>query len=110
MQETLPGSIPGLGKFSGEGNGNPLQYSCLENFTDREAWWYSLWGLKESDTTERLTQTHKTKLGSKVMVFYNVIFLPLYMLHMVVSLRSKFIYGILFCEVDIINSLHDYSE
>ena len=79
-------------------------------FTDREAWWYSLWGLKESDTTERLTQTHKTKLGSKVMVFYNVIFLPVYMLHMVVSLRSKFIYGILFCEVDVINLLDDYSE
>ena len=33
-----PGSIPGLGKFSGEGNGNPLQYSCLENPMDRGAW------------------------------------------------------------------------
>ena len=32
------GSIPGLGRSSGEGNGNPLQYSCLENPTDREAW------------------------------------------------------------------------
>ena len=31
-------SIPGLGRSSGEGNGNPLQYSCLENSTDREAW------------------------------------------------------------------------
>ena len=30
------GSIPGLGKFSGEGNGNPLQYSCLENPTEEE--------------------------------------------------------------------------
>ena len=30
-----PGSIPGLGRSSGEGNGNPLQYSCLENPTDR---------------------------------------------------------------------------
>ena len=29
-----PGSIPGLGRSSGEGNGNPLQYSCLENLTD----------------------------------------------------------------------------
>ena len=33
------GSIPGLGRSSGEGNGNPLQYSCLENPMDRGAWW-----------------------------------------------------------------------
>ena len=32
------GSIPGLGRSLGIGNGNPLQYSCLENFMDREAW------------------------------------------------------------------------
>ena len=34
-------SIPGLGGFPGEGNGNPLQYFCLENSMDREAWWGS---------------------------------------------------------------------
>ena len=34
-----PGSIPGLGRSPGEGNGNPLQYSCLENPMDRGAWW-----------------------------------------------------------------------
>ena len=33
------GSIPGSGRSPGEENGNPLQYSCLENSTDREAWW-----------------------------------------------------------------------
>ena len=33
-----PGSIPGLGRCPGEGNGNPLQYSCLENSMDRGAW------------------------------------------------------------------------
>ena len=33
-----PGSIPGLGRFPGEGNGNPLQYSCLKNSEDRRAW------------------------------------------------------------------------
>ena len=33
------GSIPGLGRSPGEGNGNPLQDSCLENSVDREAWW-----------------------------------------------------------------------
>ena len=53
-----PGSIPGLGRSRGEGNGNPRQYSCLENSMDWEApqslVGYSLWGRKESDTTERL--------------------------------------------------------
>ena len=34
-----PGSIPGSGRFSGEGNGNLLSYPCLENFMDRGAWW-----------------------------------------------------------------------
>ena len=34
-----PGSVPGSGRSPGEGNGNPLQYSCLENPMDREAWW-----------------------------------------------------------------------
>ena len=43
------GPIPGSGRSPGEGNGYPLQYSCLENSTDREA--YSPWDHKESDTT-----------------------------------------------------------
>jgi len=33
------GSIPGLGRSPGDGNGNPLQYSCLENSIDGGAWW-----------------------------------------------------------------------
>ena len=33
------GLIPGSGRSSGEGNGNPLQYSCLDSFMDRGAWW-----------------------------------------------------------------------
>ena len=46
------GLIPGLGRSPGEGNGSPLQYSCLENSMDREAWWATAHGLaKESDTT-----------------------------------------------------------
>ena len=51
-----PGSIPWSGRSPGEGNGNPLQYSCLGNAMDGGAWWaiVSLWGCKESDTTERL--------------------------------------------------------
>ena len=48
------GSIPGLGRSPGEGNGNPLQYSCLENPMDQGAWWASPRGRKGLDTTERL--------------------------------------------------------
>ena len=40
-----PGSIPGLGRSPGEGNGNPLQYSCLENPTDRGAWQATVHGV-----------------------------------------------------------------
>ena len=50
MQET--GSIPGLGRSPGEGNGNLLQYSCLGNVMGRRAWWATVHGVsKESDTT-----------------------------------------------------------
>ena len=49
------GSFPGLGRFPGEGNGNPLQYSCLENPTDSEAWLATVHEVAELDTTERLT-------------------------------------------------------
>ena len=46
------GFISGSGRFSGGGNGNPLQYSCLENPMDRGASWsYSPWDLKESNMT-----------------------------------------------------------
>ena len=36
------GSVPGLGRSPGEGNGNPLQYTCLENSMDRGSWWVTL--------------------------------------------------------------------
>ena len=42
-----PDLIPGLGR-SGEGNGNPLQYYCLENTTDRGAWWATVPGVAKS--------------------------------------------------------------
>ena len=47
------GSIPGSGRSSGEGNGNPVQYSCLENPMDGGVWWMTVHGVAESDMTER---------------------------------------------------------
>ena len=45
-----PGSIPGSGRSSGEGNGNPLQYSCLENPMDGGAWQATVHGVAKSWT------------------------------------------------------------
>ena len=50
------GLIPGLGQSPGEGNGNPLQYSCLENpHRQRSLVGYNPWGHNELETTEQLT-------------------------------------------------------
>ena len=43
-------SIPELGRYPGVGNSNPLQYSCLENSKDREAWWATAHGVAKSWT------------------------------------------------------------
>ena len=48
------GLIPGLGRSPGVRNGNPFQYSCLENPMDRGAWWVTVHGAAESDTTEHM--------------------------------------------------------
>ena len=44
------GSLPGLGRSLGEGNDNPLQYSCLENPMDRGAWWATVHGVAKNQT------------------------------------------------------------
>ena len=44
------GLIPGSGRSTGEGNGNPLQYSCLENPMDIGAWWATVHGVAKSRT------------------------------------------------------------
>ena len=55
-----PGSIPGLGRYPGEGNGNPLQYSCLENSMDRGAWQATVHEITESATVHGIT---KSRIG-----------------------------------------------
>ena len=54
------GSIPGLGGSPGEGNGNPLQYSCLENPKDREVWQATIHGIALSriQLSDSHTHTH----------------------------------------------------
>ena len=44
------GSVPGLGRSPGEGRGNPLQYSCLENSMDRGAWWATVHSVVKTQT------------------------------------------------------------
>ena len=79
--------IPRSGRSTGRGNGNPLQYSCLENPMDRGAWRAnSLWGRQESDMTERLlTHTYTwdkrercigLTTGSRTAVRKGTVFVP----------------------------------
>ena len=65
------GSIPGLGRSPGEGNGYPPQYSCLENSMDKGAW-QAVWGHKELDTTKWQTHTHTWPILLKgdVLLYY----------------------------------------
>ena len=75
------GSIPGLGRSSGEGNGNPLQYFCLENpHGQRSLVGYSPSGLKESDMTEQLSTITLYKTHVMFSAFFSVLCLliPLY--------------------------------
>ena len=64
-----PGLIPGSGRSPGEGNGNPLQYSWLENPMHRVACWVnSPWGHKELDTTEGHTTNVKVSTHNPVEI------------------------------------------
>ena len=57
------GSIPGLGRSPGEGHGNPLQYSCLENPIDRGAWQAIIHRVTDLDTTEANKHTPSDDWG-----------------------------------------------
>ena len=68
------GSVPGSGRSPGEGNGNPLYYSCLGNPMDRGAWQVTIHGVaKESDMTEQLNNNNNVEmnsLGNVLQVFF----------------------------------------
>ena len=57
------GLIPGLGRFPSEGNGNTLQYICLENLIDRGAWWTIINGVPKSQTLSTQDSKQHHKLG-----------------------------------------------
>ena len=62
------GSVPESGRFSGEGNGNPLQYSCLENPMDGEAWWATVDGVTKSRTRlSNCTSLHSAFIESSLI-------------------------------------------
>ena len=72
------GSIPGLGRSPGEGHGNPLQYSCVENSMDRGAWWATVHGVaKSQDTTARLRIRYDTTVKQYSLVWvWHIVFIP----------------------------------
>ena len=63
----VTGSVPGSGSSPGEENGNPLQYSCLENSMDRGDWWVTVHRVAELDTTEH-ARTHRFFLYPKALL------------------------------------------
>ena len=62
------GSIPELGRYPGEGHSNPLQYSCLENPMDREAWWVTVHGVTKSQMSAEVTEHAHMQAIAYVMV------------------------------------------
>ena len=83
------GLILGLGRFPGGGNGNPLQYSCLENPMDREAWWAAVHGVTDSwIQLSDWAHTQRWLAVTSLKVFKNIVLPWIYV----------FIHNILKCE------------
>ena len=72
------GSIPGAGRSPGERNGNPLQYSCLENSMDREAWWATVHGVAKSQTRLKQLSSNTSSLHLCLMNNYAYLILNVY--------------------------------
>ena len=65
------GSIPGWGRSPGGGDGNPLQYACLENSMDSRAWGATVHGVAESDTTSSIVSSGDPKLITSVKTLFS---------------------------------------
>ena len=74
LQCRRPRLIPGLGRSPGEGNGNPLQCSCLENPTDGGSWWAAIYGVTRSQT--RLKRLSSSSSNFKMHIY------RMYVLHL----------------------------
>ena len=77
--------IPGLGRSPGGGNGNPFQYSCLENPMDRGAWRPVVHGVAESDMTEDLCPIQKIIISQLNNMFYALLPLTLHFIFIKIS-------------------------
>ena len=71
------GSTPGSGRSPGGGHGNPLQYSCLENPMDREAWWPTVYEAAKSQTQLSDYNTHTGSYSASQVVQWRRLHLPL---------------------------------
>ena len=92
-----PGSIPGSGRSPGGGNGNTLQYSCLETPTDGGAWRAEVYGV----TASSMTEAHEQASAQLSAIYPSII-------HLLVYLRSRlsvklYVTSICLCRVPIIN-------
>ena len=76
-----PGSIPGSGRSPGEGNGNPLQCSCLENLMDGGAWWATVHGVAKSQT--RLSDFTSLQWFFSIKISVQTIYLLTFLLEVV---------------------------
>ena len=85
------GLIPGLGRSLGEGNGNPLQYSCLENSMDREAWWAAVPGVARvgyNFLTKQQKQVNVARLQlEKKISYFDISFVGVLNMH-----KKQYIY------------------
>ena len=82
---SMAGSIPGLGRYPGRGNGNPLQYSCVENPMDRGAWQAMVHRVAKSQT--QLSNFHFLQRKKVLPVKYDTMFSS----HLVFILIKRFI-------------------
>ena len=90
-----PGLIPGSGRSPGEGNGNPLQYSCLENTHGQKSLVsYSPWDHKELDTTEHTRSAHRLD-SQPLNLWFCVFVLPLLLLNDFVMTSSQLEYNMI---------------